>query len=81
MATKKVTSKNNIDTSKVIKSFKGSHKVKESVVTEISKNILKLSFAIIAIVVIFSPENTWILGPIIGALAIMGISLGYFASK
>lgn len=54
---------------------------KENVFAKIARTITKLSVAIVAIVVIFSPENVWVLGPVIGSLAIMGISLGYFASK
>jgi hypothetical protein len=34
-----------------------------------------------SLVLIFSPANVWILGPVIGAMAIFGAALGYFASK
>jgi hypothetical protein len=34
-----------------------------------------------AIVIAITPSNTWILGPVIGAMAIFGIAMGYFASK
>jgi len=30
---------------------------------------------------IFAPSQAWILMPIAGAMAILGIALGYFASK
>lgn len=53
----------------------------ESVFARITKVIMQLSVAIVAIVVVFSPENAWVLGPIIGSLSIMAIALGYFASK
>lgn len=53
----------------------------ENVFARITKVITQLSIAIVAIVVVFSPENAWVLGPIIGSLAIMAIALGYFASK
>jgi hypothetical protein len=53
----------------------------ENVFAKITKTIMQLSVAIVAIIVVFSPDNTWVLGPIIGSLSIMGIALGYFASK
>jgi len=58
-----------------------SHLKEENVFAKITKVITQLCVAIVAIVVVFSPESTWVLGPIIGSLAIMGIALGYFASK
>ena len=36
---------------------------------------------IVVVVVIFAREWTWILAPICGALALMGIFLGCFASR
>ena len=33
------------------------------------------------VVGIFAKESTWVLAPIAGAIAAMGIFLGYFASK
>jgi len=36
---------------------------------------------IIAVVLIFARERAWILAPITMAIAVMGIFLGYFASK
>jgi len=56
-------------------------KKEENVFSKITKTIMQLCVAIVAIVAVFSPENAWVLGPIIGALSIMGIALGYFASK
>jgi hypothetical protein len=53
----------------------------ENVFSKITKVITQLCVGIVAIVVVFSPDNAWVLGPIIGSLAVMGISLGYFASK
>lgn len=53
----------------------------ENVFSKITKIIMQLSVAIVALVAIFSPESAWVLGPVIGSLAIMGIALGYFASK
>lgn len=53
----------------------------ENVFAKITKTIMQLSVAIVAIVAVFSPETIWVLGPIIGSLSIMGIALGYFASK
>lgn len=53
----------------------------ENVFAKITKVTMQLCVAIVAIIVVFSPDSTWVLGPIIGSLAIMGIALGYFASK
>lgn len=39
-----------------------------------------IAVAITAIIGYFMSENAWILAPIIGTLAVMGILLGYFAS-
>ena len=36
---------------------------------------------IVVLVGIFAKENIWVLAPIAGAMAVMGIFLGYFASK
>jgi hypothetical protein len=36
---------------------------------------------IIVIVLIFAKEQAWVLAPIAGAIAVMAIFLGYFASK
>jgi hypothetical protein len=36
---------------------------------------------IVLFVLIFAKEQAWVLAPIAGALAVMGIFLGYFASK
>lgn len=33
------------------------------------------------IVVTISPSSVWILGPVIGAMCIFGIAMGYFSSK
>jgi len=40
-----------------------------------------ISVAIVAIVLIFASDQAWILTIIIPCLAVMGILLGYFASK
>lgn len=53
---------------------------KEDVFLRIIKYVSKVSLFVVAVIAIFSPENIWILGPIIGALSIMGISVGYFYS-
>ncbi|MCH8800674.1 MAG: hypothetical protein IH963_07175 [Chloroflexi bacterium] len=39
------------------------------------------SFPIVTLVVIFASEQAWVLAPVIGALALMGMVLGHFASK
>ena len=36
---------------------------------------------IVVLVGIFAKENIWVLAPIAGAMAVMGIFLGYFSSK
>ncbi len=36
---------------------------------------------IVAVVLIFAREQAWVLALIAGAIAVMGIFLGYFASK
>ena len=36
---------------------------------------------IVAVVLIFAEEQAWVLTPIAIAIAVMGIFLGYFASK
>lgn len=53
----------------------------ENVFSKITKTVTQLCVGIVAIIVVFSPDSTWVLGPIIGSLAVMGISLGYFASN
>ncbi len=40
-----------------------------------------ISVAIVAIVLIFASSQAWVLAPVIGSLALLGIFLGYFASK
>ncbi len=74
---KKVTKKT---TEKKTPTLEASKK-EENVFSKITRIVMQLCVAIVAIVAVFSPENTWVLGPIIGALSIMGIALGYFASK
>ena len=40
-----------------------------------------ISVAIVALVVLFASHEVWVIAPVIGALALMGMVLGYFASK
>jgi hypothetical protein len=47
----------------------------------ISKSVGLSCVVMTAIVIAITPSNTWILGPVIGAMAIFGIAMGYFASK
>jgi hypothetical protein len=47
----------------------------------IAKSVGFSSVIMTAIVVVVTPSHVWILGPVIGAMAIFGISMGYFASK
>jgi hypothetical protein len=80
MATVKKTTKKVAEKSPEVKKVSAPFK-EENVFAKITKVVTQLCVAIVAIVVVFSPESTWVLGPIIGSLAIMGIALGYFASK
>lgn len=80
MATVKKTTKKVAEKSPEVKKVSVPLK-EENVFAKITKTIMQLCVAIVAIVVVFSPDSTWVLGPIIGSLSIMGIALGYFASK
>ncbi|MDQ5952872.1 MAG: hypothetical protein QG551_100 [Patescibacteria group bacterium] len=80
MATKKISTKK-VAKETPVKSATSSAESKENVFSKIAKVITQLCVATVAIVVVFAPENVWVLGPIIGSISIMGIALGYFASK
>lgn len=47
----------------------------------ISRSVGMTSVIMTLLVLLISPSSVWILGPIIGAMAIFGIAMGYFASK
>ncbi|MCC7469747.1 MAG: hypothetical protein IT284_01240 [Bacteroidetes bacterium] len=47
----------------------------------ISRSVGMTSIIMTLLVLLISPSSVWILGPIIGAMAIFGIAMGYFASK
>lgn len=47
----------------------------------ISKSVGTASVIMTALVITIAPASIWILGPVIGAMAIFGIAMGYFASK
>jgi len=47
----------------------------------IAKSVSTASVIMVVLVIAISPSSAWILGPVIGAMAIFGIALGYFASK
>ena len=47
----------------------------------VAKSVGFSSVIMTAIVVAITPSQTWILGPVIGAMCIFGIAMGYFASK
>ncbi len=49
--------------------------------SSIGKSVSLASVIMTALVVSIVPSNAWILGPIIGAMCIFGIAMGYFASK
>ena len=40
-----------------------------------------ISVAIVAIVMLFSPNQAWVLAPVISSLALMGVILGFFAYR
>lgn len=80
MATVKKTTKKVADKSPETNK-NSAHLKEENVFAKITRLVMQLCVAIVAIIVVFSPESTWVLGPIIGSLSIMGIALGYFASK
>lgn len=47
----------------------------------IGKSVGTASVIMTALVITIAPASIWILGPVIGAMAIFGIAMGYFASK
>ena len=47
----------------------------------IARAVGAFSFLSVTIVVIFASDQAWVLAPVIGALALMGMVLGHFASK
>ncbi len=47
----------------------------------ITKSVGVASVIMTALVITITPASIWILGPVIGAMAIFGIAMGYFASK
>ncbi len=47
----------------------------------IARVVGAFSFLIVTLVVIFASEQAWVIAPVIGALALMGVVLGHFASK
>ena len=47
----------------------------------IAGSIGGISIVIVLFVMLFNSTQAWILAPVIGSLALMGIFLGYFASK
>ena len=40
-----------------------------------------VTVAMVALIVIFSPGSAWVIAPIVFCMAVLGITLGYFASK
>ncbi len=47
----------------------------------IGKSVGTACVIMTALVITIAPPSVWILGPVIGAMAIFGIAMGYFASK
>lgn len=54
---------------------------KDSGYALIAKSVCIACVIMTALIVTISPSSIWILGPIIGAMVIFGIALGYFSSK
>lgn len=53
----------------------------ENLYVHIAKSVSISSVIMTVLVLIFSSDNIWILGPVIGAMAIFGIAMGYFTKK
>lgn len=47
----------------------------------VAKSVGTACVIMTALVITIAPASIWILGPVIGAMAIFGIAMGYFASK
>lgn len=47
----------------------------------ISRSVATASIVMTALVLIITPNSVWILGPVIGAMAIFGIAMGYFSAR
>lgn len=47
----------------------------------VAKSVGTACVIMTALVITIAPASVWILGPVIGAMAIFGIAMGYFASK
>ncbi len=40
-----------------------------------------LTVAMVAIIAIFANQNIWVVAPVVASMSLLGILLGYFASK
>ncbi|MBN2454101.1 hypothetical protein JXB11_00995 [Candidatus Woesearchaeota archaeon] len=40
-----------------------------------------VTVGMIALIVIFASENAWVIAPVVAFMAVMGMTLGYFASR
>ncbi len=76
---RKTTSKKSVAKDAVVLVKK--HATTDNSYVGISRSVAVASITITALVVSISPSSVWVLGPVIGAMAIFGIALGYFASK
>ena len=50
-------------------------------IVRLASTIGGVSVAIVALVGVFARESIWVVAPVVGALALMGIVLGYFARE
>jgi len=56
-------------------------KMEKNPAVQIASVLATMTVAITAIVLIFARQEAWVLAPVVGSLAILGIFLGYFANK
>lgn len=47
----------------------------------IAKNVGTAAVIMVALIIIISPENAWMTGPVVGSICIFGITAAYFADK
>jgi hypothetical protein len=47
----------------------------------IAKSVGTASVIMVALIVVTTPGSIWVAGPVVGAMCIFGVAMGYFASK
>ncbi len=53
----------------------------ENPYTEIMGIVGGISIATVAVLSIFAKEHLWVAAPVVGALAVLGVLLGYFQKE